>query len=268
MNLLTISRPRFWLYTAGPYAVAAAAAATTPTQLLSATFFLGLIYFLVPANVFLYGVNDLADTDTDKHNKKKTTKEHLLKRKETRTLTTATIIAALLAPLFFLHSTPAGIGALAFLLLGAAYSLPPPRFKKRRVIDSLSNILYIMPAITGYAVVTQAYPPAWAIIAGGLWAAAMHLYSAIPDIAADHKAGLNTTAVWLGEKRSLLLCTAYWAAASTITLINAPLIGVLSLIYPTLSLTILVRNLNVERLYWWYPYINGGAGFILFWLVL
>lgn len=270
MKLIKISRPRFWLYTAGPFMVGAAAATTTPTALLSIPFLVGLLYFLIPANIFLYGINDLADKDTDKHNKKKTDKEHRLKNAETRNLTIAVAISALLGvALAATQHSLVLLFTIAYLVLGAAYSIPPTRFKKWPFVDSASNILYIMPGIAGYALITQSLPPLWAIIAGWTWAWAMHLYSAVPDIAPDKKAGLKTTAVTIGKNYSLTLCGILWATTALLIGLNAsPTLFMLALIYPALAAIILVKQLDVEKMYWYYPYINAAAGFILFWVVL
>ena len=270
MKLIKISRPRFWLYTAGPFMVGAAAAVSEPQHLLSIPFFVGLLYFLFPANIFLYGINDLADRDTDRYNKKKSDKEHRLRQKETRTLTIAVAASALAGILLAATQHPLALMyTVLYLVLGAAYSIPPTRFKKRPFIDSASNILYIMPGLAGYALITGTHAPVWAVLAGWTWSWAMHLYSAIPDIQPDKKAGLATTAVIIGRNQSLVLCAALW----TITAILAgvythPIIFLAALIYPALALIILIKHLDVEKMYWKYPYINATTGFILFWGVL
>lgn len=270
MTLIQISRPRFWLYTAGPFIVGAGAGATSMSQLVTLPFVLGLAYFLLPANIFLYGINDLADRDTDKHNNKKSGKEHRLQTKESKTLTRAVLISALLGiALAATQHILVLLATLTYLVLGAAYSAPPTRLKKRPFIDSASNILYIAPAVAGYVLITQTLPPLWAILAGGFWAAAMHLYSAIPDIAPDKKAGLQTTAVVLGKNNSLLLCGALWSLTALLASLYAtPTIFVIALVYPVLATIIFVKRLDIEKMYWYYPYINALTGCILFWAAL
>jgi len=270
MNLIKISRPRFWLYTAGPFMVGAAAASTHPAALLSIHFFIGLLYFLIPANIFLYGINDLADRDTDAHNKKKSVKEHRLHAKETRALAIAVGLSTLLGIALALtqHTLVLAFTA-AYLVLGAAYSIPPTRFKKHPFIDSASNILYIMPGIVGYTLVSGTLPPLWAVLAGWAWAWAMHLYSAIPDIAPDKKAGLHTTAVVLGHTVSLALTGILWTVcAALIAFYSQPTVFLVALTYPVLATIILVKKLDVEKMYWYYPYINALAGMIVFWMAL
>ena len=74
-QIIKLSRPRFWLYLAGPYLVGMAYSAQTAKQFYSFDFLYPLFYFLIPANMFLYGINDLFDKDTDKLNAKKISKE-------------------------------------------------------------------------------------------------------------------------------------------------------------------------------------------------
>lgn len=94
-ELLKISRPRFWLYLAGTYAVGYSFGITNITDFYNPQFFLYLLYFFIPANFFLYGVNDLFDSDTDKHNPKKSKKEHRANQ-QTKKATGILILAILL----------------------------------------------------------------------------------------------------------------------------------------------------------------------------
>src|SRR6056297_3228728 len=70
--LLKLSRPRFWLYLAGPVLVGVAYGASGVADLFAPAGVALFAYFLVPANVYLYGVNDAFDADIDAQNPKKT----------------------------------------------------------------------------------------------------------------------------------------------------------------------------------------------------
>ncbi|MFM7088214.1 MAG: hypothetical protein ACKOW9_01625, partial [Candidatus Paceibacterota bacterium] len=74
-SILKMSRPRFWLYLAGPFLVGYTASAFSLDAFSDWRFWVLLFYFLIPANILLYGVNDLADQDTDAFNAKKDDKE-------------------------------------------------------------------------------------------------------------------------------------------------------------------------------------------------
>ena len=69
--LLKVSRPRFWLYVFGPYLVGLAAGASAREDFLQFKVFAFALYFLLPANLLIYGVNDIFDFETDKLNPKK-----------------------------------------------------------------------------------------------------------------------------------------------------------------------------------------------------
>ncbi len=69
--LLRLSRPRFWLYLGGPVIVGVSYAADGPGELFSPLAIALFLYFTIPGNVFLYGVNDIFDADIDEHNPKK-----------------------------------------------------------------------------------------------------------------------------------------------------------------------------------------------------
>jgi 4-hydroxybenzoate polyprenyltransferase len=83
-KLMKIARPRFWMYTFGPFIVGLVAARMStygtinPRPILSSLpwyvwliIIISIDYRLVGANILIYGVNDLADTDTDALNDKK-----------------------------------------------------------------------------------------------------------------------------------------------------------------------------------------------------
>jgi 4-hydroxybenzoate polyprenyltransferase len=68
--LISVSRPRFWFYLAGTYLVGVVYAIDN-FNFGQGWFWLSLIYFLLPANLILYGVNDLSDREIDLVNPKK-----------------------------------------------------------------------------------------------------------------------------------------------------------------------------------------------------
>lgn len=94
-------------------------------------------YFLVPANIWIYGINDIYDYETDKLNPKKQGYEALVEPKEHKKLWTR-ILATSLPFLFVLPlSITTYISFLLFLFFSAQYSATPIRAKGRPVLDSL-----------------------------------------------------------------------------------------------------------------------------------
>lgn len=268
-TLIKISRPRFWLYLGGTYLVGYSIGVTEPDQFHRPEFLLHLLYFLIPANIFLYGINDLSDRDTDAHNAKKGDKEHRLQEKNKRLLILAVVISGLLGLALFAFSSSRFetffLGG--FLVLATLYSVKPMRLKARPILDFVSNILYALPGFLGYMQLRDNVPETLVFIALFSWPMAMHLFSAIPDIEADAKAGVKTTAVWLGKEKSLILCSALWA----VFCISAILIGSYQpniyclFAYPLIPLYILINNeTDIAKTYWSFPYINGFIGFLWF----
>lgn len=260
--IIKSSRPRFWLYLAGPFLIGLG-------RHIEPLAIYGFLYFLVPANIYLYGVNDLADSDTDMHNVKKTEKEVRTTSKKSRQLMIyAVIISAVLSlPLFMFGNATVQLTTLSFLILATLYSMPPARFKALPIIDFASNVLYIFPGLVAYGIVTNQLPSSTIIIAGALWAWAMHLYSAIPDIEPDKKAGIQTSAVFFGKDISLLMCSVFWLGSILLGSYIHPLILILGLIYPVVPVFLYfkkARRRMVEKVYWYFPFLNGVLGFSLY----
>lgn len=263
-KILKISRPRFWLYLAGPFLLGYFFGLANLEQM-SWRFFYTLFYFLIPANIYLYGINDYADRDTDAFNKKKTQKEHRLQKKETRKLITWLIISILLLIPILTWSTTNGIIILViWFALSTMYSAPP-RFKAIPFVDFLSNILYVMPGFYAYYELTSNLPSKWVVVAVFAWVWAMHLYSAVPDIKADKKAKLQTAATVIGEKASLLLCFGFWVIFSVIISIKTFPWGLITVVYPVISIYSFFNIKKINKTYWYYPYVTAIIGCAAFW---
>ena len=260
-RLLGLSRPRFWLYLGGPALVGLVYAAPAPAALSTPAALAAVAYFLVPANVFLYGVNDVFDADIDRRNPKKGAEGREVQYRPDRRVTAAIAVAGLAGlALAAALPRPAGLATLAFLALSVAYSAPPIRFKTTPLLDSLSNGLYVLPAVVTYEAVAGTHPPLLAVLGGWLWTMAMHTFSAIPDVEPDRAAGVRTTATVLGASGALSYCGAAWLAAAVAMAAHHPALGALFGVYPALVAGIAVADVPLERAYWWFPVVNAVAG--------
>ena len=268
-QLLIISRPRFWVYLVGPYVIALAAAGTWP----HATLLLFGLYLTLPANLLIYGINDIFDRETDRLNAKKQGYEAVLADKSVRPIAWLIIATNLPFLLYFGLSFPlaANLWLLVFIVTGVGYSLPPIRAKARPVIDSLFNILYVAPAFAVYVAASGQLPSTVAVIAATLWCMAMHAYSAVPDITADKAARTSTVATLLKRQPTLILCGLAYATAAglSFSVIGWPAIigGVVYLVLITLSLRT-KSDQQLFRLYTWFPVVNTLLGAGLFFVVL
>ncbi|UPV99426.1 prenyltransferase [Halorussus gelatinilyticus] len=278
--LLTLSRPRFWFYLAGPVLVGVAYGASAVSELFAPAAVALFAYFLVPANVYLYGVNDAFDADIDVENPKKTGEQAREARFRGGGAVAAVVAACGLAGLALAGAFAAGALALypnppagatvgpaawvvAFLALGYAYSAPPFRLKTVPPLDSVSNGLYVLPGAAAFVAVAGHQPPALAVVGGWLWAMAMHTFSAIPDIEPDRRAGIRTTATVLGERRTLAYCGAVWLLAAGAFGLLDWRGGALLLVYPLLAAGVAATDVAVSRAYWWFPAVNGLVGMVL-----
>lgn len=267
--LIKISRPRFWVYITGPFLIGVVAA--SPVQSWPLIILLG-VYFTFPANLLIYGINDIFDYETDKHNPKKIAYETLVKPKEQKQLWLW--IAITNAPFLLLLPLLGNNGRWAiagFLFFGVFYPMPPIRAKIRPLIDSIFNVLYIFPAIVGYAVVSKTLPSLYLCLAAAFWCMAMHAYSAVPDIGADRKAKISTIATKLGKAGTLLFCLACYLLAAGLSISALGQFSIAAGVLYGFMMIVTLRAKNahsVMKLYSLFPYINMGAGMALFLWVL
>ena len=263
--LVRLSRPRFWLYTAGPVLVGVAYAADAASDLLAPSPAALFAYFLLPANVYLYGVNDLFDRDVDAANPKKDAEAGREARWRDDPVVAGIVVFSGLLGLVLFATTPrvAWPWLAGFFLLATGYSAPPLRFKTTPPLDSLSNGLYVLPGAAAYAAVAGAHPPALAVAGGWCWTMGMHTYSAVPDIGPDREAGVDTTATALGERRTYAYVLACWLLAAAAFALLDPRLGALLAVYPVLLAATVLGGVAVDRAYWWFPVVNGAVGMVL-----
>lgn len=267
--LLKVSRPRFWFYVFGPYIVGLVAGANAANDLAGWQLILFATYFLFPANLLIYGINDIFDYETDKLNEKKSGYETLVTPDLRKTLVfwiLATNLPFIIAAIIFAFTALPWLAG--FIFFSMFYSAPPIRAKTKPFLDSAFNVLYIMPGLFAYSLVSGQFPPLKVVIGAGCWTAAMHAYSAIPDIDADRKAGLNTIATVCGPYVTLAICAGLYAAAAILSIEYLGFVSIaLGFAYVFLVLAS-VRSHKTGRLFKLYrafPLINVAAGFVIFW---
>lgn len=270
--LLKVSRPRFWIYIFGPYLIGLVAAVADKQELLDWRVLVFAAYFTLPANLLIYGVNDIFDYETDKLNPKKEGYEALVTPERRNGLIAAILITNIpfIIIIGMLGVQPI-IAFASFLFYSIFYSAPPIRAKAWPFLDSLFNVLYIMPGIFAFAMLTGVQPPNVVFIAGGLWTAAMHAYSAIPDIEADREAKLSTIATVLGSTGTHLFCLAAYIGSAVLAY---QYLGKISVVIGLIYVGMMLFSLwgrdkeSVFNVYRRFPLVNAGVGFTIFWYVL
>ncbi len=130
--LFRVSRFRFWIYTGGTYVVGYALGFTLLADFFRPEYYLYLFYFFIPANLFIYGVNDYWDEETDILNPKKNEKEYRVNNADRKKLLNAIYLATGFSLILILfQNLPEKIIFTIFLLLSYFYSAKPLRFKDK-----------------------------------------------------------------------------------------------------------------------------------------
>ena len=272
-RLLNISRTRFWIYVLGTFVVGVIAAGdprllNTETMLVLLVLF---VFFSFPANLLIYGVNDIYDYETDKHNPKKIEYEELVGPKDQSMLWKWIAVVTLPFVVVSLWMPAYAIAALfIFLFTAIYYSATPIRAKAKPPLDIIfSSIIYISPAVIGFFTTGNTNISWLAILGGLLWAMAMQTYSAVPDIASDTQGGVKTLATLLGRNAALWFCLIAYALATAIGFILLGWIPlILGLIYLAMVITAMVQPEKTFWIYKKFPIVNTVFGMILFFLLV
>lgn len=219
-QLLVSSRPLSWINTAFPFA----AAYLLTTDRVDAAFIIGAIYFLIPYNLAMYGINDVFDYESDLRNPRKGGVEGaLLDPSIHRT----TLWAAVITNVPFLVVLVALGSPLSWLVLAVsvfaviAYSAEGLRFKEKPVLDSItSSTHFVSPAVYGLVLAGAVFTPAlWLIlISFFLWGMASHAFGAVQDVIADREGGLASIATVFGARTTTRLAVAAYALAGLLLL--------------------------------------------------
>jgi lycopene elongase/hydratase (dihydrobisanhydrobacterioruberin-forming) len=297
MNLsrvIRISRPRFWIYELWPYMIGILAAimsidcANYGKCLVSMdqwVIILFALYFLIFANIWIYGINDIYDYETDKLNPKKlqwyealvlpSEQTQLWKRIITTTIPFIILVMILRYDIYtswnILYEWATIYSFFWFLFFSWQYSAYPIRAKAKPIIDMIFSAgHYVMTAVFAWTLIAPIMEINWRyVVAGMCWCMAMHLYSAIPDIQADAEAWLSTTAMLTWERGGLILCVILYALAAVL---SVSWIGIISLIlwavYLIMMIWTWVRLRDISQIYRYFPWVNMVSGMCIFLVLL
>lgn len=269
-EVLKVSRPRFWLYEAATFGLVGTVAALNGLSFFSDwRYWVFAVYFLIPANILIYGINDIFDYETDKLNPKKgdNAYEALVPPERQKSLWKWIILTNV--PFFFFVplSLPLLLSFIAFVFFASFYSAEPIRAKAKPVIDSLFSAgHYVATGVFGYYLAGGEVFPTVGIIAGMCWAVAMHAYSAVPDIKADFEAGLHTIAIMIGAKQTIALCWFLYTLAAYLVKDIVPLASLVGAIVFSYFMWRSQRAQTPEalfKLYTYFPLINTLIGALI-----
>ncbi|MGG7466558.1 prenyltransferase [Plantibacter sp. YIM 135347] len=235
-QLVLSSRPLSWVNTAFPFA----AAYLLTTRELDVTFWIGTLYFLIPYNLAMYGINDVFDYESDLRNPRKGGIEGAVLDRGMHRLTLWAAVATNIPFLAYLVivGSPLSWLVLAISVFAViAYSAPGLRFKERPFIDSLtSSTHFVSPAVNGLVLAGAVFTPAlWALLVGYfLWGVASHAFGAVQDIIADREGGIGSVATVIGARATVRFAFVAYLAGGALMLVTpwpGPLAAILALPY-------------------------------------
>ena len=272
-QLLTASRPLSWVNTAYPFALTLLLLQRPVDPVLLVV---GTVWFLVPYNLAMYGINDVFDYESDLRNPRKGGVEGaVLAPRYHRPV----LVAVVVANVPFLVALVLLGGPVSWLVLAIsvfaviAYSAPGLRFKERPVLDSItSSTHFVSPAV--YAASLAGHAPdartVLLLVAFFCWGMASHAFGAVQDVPSDREAGIGSIATVLGARPTVAFATALYLAAGVLAACSGwptALAGLVALPYLAMCVPFLgIDDAGAERANrGWRRFlaINYGAGFLV-----
>jgi 4-hydroxybenzoate polyprenyltransferase len=206
VTLFWSSRPVSWVNTAFPFF----AAYLFVAERIDLTLILGTLFFLIPYNFLMYGINDVFDYESDLRNPRKGGIEGALLDPKYHALTiwaSVGISSVFVVYLFLAGSLEANLWLGFTLAAVLAYSVPKLRFKERPFLDSFTSAVHFVgPMVYGLVLAGSeiADPKVIAVIAAFMgWGMASHAFGAVQDVRADREAGIKSVATQIGARNTV-----------------------------------------------------------------
>lgn len=272
-QLFWASRPISWINTAYPFA----ATYLFVAQAIDATLVLGTLFFLIPYNLLMYGINDVFDYESDLRNPRKGGIEGALLAPKWHRLTLWSSVLACLpfvAYLIWVGNLASNAWLLLVLFSVVAYSAKGLRFKERPFLDSLTSAAHFVGPMVFAAALAGANladPKLLALIAAfGLWGIASHAFGAVQDVRADREANIDSIATKTGARFTTrfafaayllagLLLLAVGGNASGVAIAAIPYLVVVGRFWNITDETCETANRGWKRFIW----LNFFAGFVV-----
>ncbi len=212
-KLFKVSRPISWINTAFPFGATYIMLGGS----VDLVFIVGCLFFLIPYNLLMYGVNDVYDYESDMRNPRKNSIEGAREEKVFHpTILRAAygLTAPFLVALLLLSDWRSAIILLIVVFFVIAYSIKGLRFKEKPFLDSItSSIHFVGPMI--YAIALLGFPAeVWPFAIGlFLWGLASHAFGAVQDIIPDREGHLKSIATIIGARATVWFSAILYTAA-------------------------------------------------------
>ena len=269
-KLFWISRPVSWVNTAYPFA----AGYIVTGGAVNWFFALTTLYFLIPYNLLMYGVNDVFDYESDIRNPRKGGIEGMREQKAFHpTIMWAALLCNVPFVIYILMQieSTARLIFTALLFFVVAYSIAKLRFKERPVLDSVTSSIHFVGPLF-FALVLTGWKPVYIpyVVAFCFWGIASHALGAVQDINPDRKANISSIATYFGARTTTRFAFMLYVTASTILLtqnIPSAIVGIAGLVYAVniakyLSITDKTSG-TINKVWRRFIWLNLFTGFII-----
>ncbi|HTK39420.1 MAG TPA: prenyltransferase [Patescibacteria group bacterium] len=232
--LFATSRPISWVNTAYPFAAGyIVMGGGFDTRLL-----IGTLFFLVPYNLLMYGINDVFDYESDIRNPRKGSIEGAVTPKAYHPLiirASVGLSVPFVVYLMLAGSVPSALTLLVVLFFVVAYSAKGLRFKEIPLLDSItSSIHFVGPLVYAYSLVGTNRAGWIAAAAFFAWGIASQAFGAVQDIVPDRQARIRSIATVLGAHQTVRFSLCLYLLASILTMmlgIDAFVVALAGLLY-------------------------------------
>ncbi len=276
-KLFVSSRPISWINTAFPFAVAY----YLSTGTVDLNLIVGSLFFLIPYNLLMYGVNDVFDYESDLRNPRKGGIEGALldpKYHRATLLAAFTLALPFVLYLLFVGSFESSAWLLLVLFSVIAYSIKGLRFKEIPFLDSITSAMHFVgPMWFGLSLAGAEINQTILLISASffLWGMASHAFGAVQDVKADKEAGIGSIATVIGARATVQLAMVMYLLAGVIALFigdrysQAAIAAIPYLIVVGRELNITDENCERANRGWkWFIYLNFFAGAIVSALII
>jgi 4-hydroxybenzoate polyprenyltransferase len=282
-SIVKASRPVSWINTAYPFA----AGYLMVERHIDALLVVGTLFFLIPYNLLMYGVNDVFDYESDLLNPRKggiegdVVRDRSRARRVHRGILWASVLTVVpLMVWLALHGSVASLVPLLLVVFAVvAYSVPVLRFKERPFLDSLTSavhfagpLIYAL-VLTGAGLTARGIWPLW--VAFLAWGMASHAFGAVQDVRADRDGGIASIGTVMGARVTTWFALVMYVAASALLLV-LPWPGILAAVLPLAYAASLARFARItdddcedaNRGWRTFLWLNQPVGFLVTMLLI
>jgi len=220
-RLFWSSRPISWVNTAYPFAVAYFFFKPE----ISLELIIGTLFFLIPYNLLMYGINDVFDYESDLRNPRKGGLEGALLAPvyHRATLFWAGAISLPFVIYLFAVGNPSSSLLLSLVLFAVvAYSVKGLRFKEVPFLDSITSASHFLgPMLVGVSLAGGDLLNSQLLLitlAFTFWGVASHAFGAVQDVQADRTAGISSIATAIGARSTTRIALLSYALAGALLL--------------------------------------------------